>query len=34
MTELTHEADLDHAHPEHEGTGVEDQLGDVALPQL
>ena len=21
MTELTHEADLDHAHPEHEGTG-------------
>ena len=25
MTELTHEADLDHAHPEHEGTGVEDR---------
>ena len=25
MTELIHEADLDHAHPEHEGTGVENR---------
>ena len=25
MTELIHEADLDQAHPEHEGTGVEDR---------
>ena len=25
MTELTHEASLEHAHPEHEGTGVENR---------